>query len=333
MPSKPAWPAPMQTALSRFSELLLTIYRQAQALPISQFQDRVLETIQCHLQFDSAMWGTATMTDGGIDIHSIHLHRSSQAMLDAYAQVKHLDTVAIRVTQQQTATIGFNARVDFADCQAFLDFLTKFGHEHGLVTSDINPVSKFVHWVSLFRASPDHVCTDDDLQILRHLAPHLMQALAINRMIHLEKLASDVVREVWAMAIVDARGVIYHADARFLELVQMEWSEVDTQRLPAASMQQLLTGDQRFVGQRVAIQRNLEHGLVFLKARNRCPADSLSPREVMVARLLASGLSQKEVALKLNRSKHTVSSHARAVFDKLKISNVSMLTDHLALRD
>lgn len=323
----------MENSLSTFSNLLLTIYRLAQTRPIALFQDEVLDSVKQTLQFDSSMWGTATMTDAGIDIHSIHLHKSSQAMLDAYDKVKHLDHLAVRLAQQARATLSFNASDDVFRPQEMQDFLLKFGHCNGFITSDINPLSRFVHWISLYRAGREHVCTPEEVQLLEHLAPHLMQALAVNRLIHLEKLTgNDTAREAWAVAIADNRGMLYHTNAQFQEHMRAEWSDAASDRLPGALLEHVLGTESRYIGNVSTIHRSLEHGLLFLKARARCPVDDLSTREYMVARLLASGLSQKEVALKLNRSVHTINSQVRTVFNKLGINSVPMLAEHLVLR-
>ena len=73
--------------------------------------------------------------------------------------------------------------------------------------------------------------------------------------------------------------------------------------------------------------------LLFLKARERAPVDSLSTREYLVAKLLASGLTQKEVAAKLERSPETIRSQAKVIFNQLGIGSATLLPGHLALRD
>src|SRR5215208_1515011 len=96
------------TPLSHYSALLLTLYRQAQELPVNHFQDSVLEALKQLLPFDSSMWGTCTVNSAGIDIHTLHLHNTTQAMIDAYQKVKHLDTSAMSLADQPTATIALN---------------------------------------------------------------------------------------------------------------------------------------------------------------------------------------------------------------------------------
>lgn len=329
-----------RTILSEYSELLLAIYRQAQELPVDQFQDSILTVLKQYLPFDSSMWGTATMTDGGIDIHSLHLHNTTQQMIDEYEKVKHLDIAALRVVQQPTATIAFNTGTDFQEekLAPLRDFLHRFRHENFLITSDLNPITHFVHWVSLYRAQASQVCTDQETELLSCIAPHLMQALAINRLVHLDRVTGDVARENWSVAIADSRGVLYHADRSFRELVDKEWKSAGEDvagedRLPQALLEQLMAHDGHVVGRKAVVRRNLERGLLFLKARKRQPVDDLTARELLIARLLVGGLTHKQVAIKLERSHETVRSQVKSIFEKLGINNVARLGSLLVLRD
>lgn len=322
-----------KSVLTDYSNLLLTIYRQAQELPVDEFQDGILSVLKAQLPFDSSMWGTARMTPAGIDIHSLHLHNTTQAMIDEYEKVKHLDLAAVRVTQQPTATMAFDTDADFAqpELEEFRGFLHKFRHEHFFITSDIHPITRFAHWVSLFRARGR--CTPQETELLSCIGPHLMQALAINRLVHLDRLTGDVAREKWAVAIADGRGVLYHADRRFRKLVRIETDAHGGERLPAKLLAELMAGDNQVAGDRVVVRRSLERGLLYLKARPRENVDDLSAREFVIARLLVSGLTQKQVAARLERSPATVRSHVDVIFDKLGINNVAMLGPLLAVRE
>jgi DNA-binding CsgD family transcriptional regulator len=319
--------------LSKYSHLLLTIYKLAQELPVSEFQDAILSALKGSLPFDSAVWGTGTMTKAGIDQHSTHLHHASEAMVLAYNKVKHQDSAAALVTQQQTTTLAFNADVDLGGPgqREILAYCREYGHRNYLITSDIHPTTKFTHWISLYRKSPEQICTADEAQLLASLAPHLMQALAINRIIHLDKLSGDKARERWCVAIADTRGRIYHANAPFWKLLGSDWNVDDTDTLPKALLKTLIVNDQ-VLGRNVIVQRSLENDLLYIKVRQRQPVDQLSAREFLVAKLLVEGLTQKEVASKLGRSQETIRSQLREIFRKLEIKNVVLLAQHLALR-
>lgn len=323
----------MNTLLSHYSKILLDIYRLAQELPVEEFQDGVLCVLKAYLPFDSSMWGTAQMTATGIDIHSLHLHNTTQAMIDAYEKVKHLDKAAMQVSARPTATMGFNTAIDFSDAELkpYKSFLEEYRHENFFITSEINPMSRFAHWVSLYRFERRQLCTPEETEFLSCLAPHLMQALAINRRVHLDRLTGDAAREKWSVAIADRRGIIYHADRRFLDLVQDEWSLVDAERLPQSLIILLTQENNHICGTNIILHRTLDRGMLYLKARYREAVDDLTMRELLIARLLISGLTQKQVASKLGRSHETVRSHVKSIFDKLSINNVAMLGPKLAL--
>jgi DNA-binding CsgD family transcriptional regulator len=323
-----------RSLLSNYSDLLLTIYRLAQDTPVLEFQDALLEAVKSRIPFDSSMWGTATMTPHGIDVHNIHLHQSSQAMLTAYEAVKHQDSLAQRVVQQTITTLSFNSDVEYTGPEkvGMRALCEKFGHRNGLVTCELNLFTRFVQWMSLYRKDASQVCTEEETQMFHDLGPHLMQALAINRRIHLDKLVGDTARQSWSVAIADTRGVPHHASNQFWDLVETEWTTKTRACLPSALLNKLLVKNQ-VTGRNIVVHCKPEHGLMYLKARPREKVDRLSPREHMVAKMLAGGMSQKEVAANTRRSPETIRSQIRIVFEKLEITNVVMLAPHLALRD
>jgi DNA-binding CsgD family transcriptional regulator len=324
-----------RTLLSDYSELLLSIYRLAQESPVDEFQDRVLEALKLCLPFDSSMWGTARMTDEGIDIHTLHLHNTTPAMIEAYEKVKHLDVAAAAITRLPRQTMSWNTERDFPapELQTFRDFLHTFRHENVFISSDIHPITRFTQWVSLYRGSKTQYCTPQEEELLACIAPHLMQALAINRLVHLDRLTGDATREVWAVAIADSRGVLYHADAQFLALLQREWPLTEAGALSSTMLHALRDADNYLTGQYVVVRANTERELLFLKVRERALIDNLTPREYLIASLLNSGMSQKEVAVKLERSLETIRSHAKTIFTKLGITKLAMLGPFLALRE
>ena len=66
-------------------------------------------------------------------------------------------------------------------------------------------------------------------------------------------------------------------------------------------------------------------GLAFSTARKSLegeePPEDLTPREAEVLGMAAQGLTNKQIALGLGISEHTVKFHMSAVFDKLNVSN------------
>lgn len=315
-----------------FNTLLLRLYRLSQELPIQHFQDAALAQIKQVLPFDSSMWGTATTKPEGIDIHTVHLHEKSPEMVEAYQFVKHHDSAAASVFGKPQITNIFHTGSSFpgADKAEFRDFLQRFQHENFFVTAENLPRKNFMHWFSLYRADKDAHCTEGERQLLSQLAPHVMQALAMNRVMHLDYLeAADKALSPYGSAIADARGVLYHSDPQFKGLAQAEWNGWSGLILPVDLMDALSSGHERFIGRTMVVRQYVEHGLLFLKARSRCLADLLTLREWTIARLIAKGESHKEIAQALNRSPSTVRNQIQSIYEKLQVGSIAMLIEAL----
>lgn len=318
-----------------YNQLLLSLYRLSHELPIDQFQDGALQLLKPSLSFDSAMWGAATLTDAGIDIHTIHLHCQPPEMLLAYEEVKHLDTAAQAVSSQPSQTLAFDTRVWFGGRhQAGLrDYGRRFGQSHFFISGLINPATHFTRWLTLFRASPDAHCTEGERQMLAALMPHVQQALELNRLTHLNQLARSTAMARPGAALADPRAMIHHMDAVFEQALRTEWPGWHGPRLPAPVLAAVQRGEQRVAGRVVTITLSTEHGLLWLRARPRCPADALSHREHMVARLAALGLTHKQIAARLQRAPATVRNQIRSIYDKLAVANVAELIEALRQAD
>jgi DNA-binding NarL/FixJ family response regulator len=70
-----------------------------------------------------------------------------------------------------------------------------------------------------------------------------------------------------------------------------------------------------------AVRKVVEGGHVFPRGDDATDSAGLSRRELDVLRCLVSGLSNPEVAVRLNLSRHTVKQHASVVYRKLGVRN------------
>jgi DNA-binding CsgD family transcriptional regulator len=318
-------------SLSRFSRVMLQIYSLAQSSDVHRFQDAVLQALSDILPFNSAMWGSATMTDAGIDIHTLHLHNTTTEMIEAYEKVKHLDHFAQEVVSRDRHTIRFSA------CDAlsieFQNFLQTYGHHHGLIAQCINPRTKFAQWLSLFRNNPAHPCSPKEVRLFSDLFPHLMQALAINRKLHVQHLLADASLQRWAVAISDQRGFLYYADTEFLRFLAKDHPHHDSESLPEGIVQALDRSERCITSQHFVIEVAPEQDLLFLKVRPRVLADDLNPREYLIAKLMSEGLSLRDIAEKLNRSPETIRTHGKAIYQKLGIKKVTQLSSLILQRE
>lgn len=316
--------------LSDFSSLLLTLYRLSHEAPIDGFQDAALELIKPVLPFDSAMWGTATMTEAGVDIHTLHLHQSSPEMLLDYEQHKANDTAAQVVLAHPQATGAFHTASTVQDA-GLRNFLSRYGHENIFITASTNPSTRFIHAISLFRTDRDAQGQKLECQWLERLRPHLLQALALNRATHLQRWAPAASGLPRGLAIADLRGVVCHADPQFDALLRVEWAGWCGGALPPPLLTSLLAGADAYAGATLVVRGEAQHGLLFLRARPRCTADALTSRERAVALLMAQGCTHKQVAQRLNRAPATVRNHLQSIYGKLAVNNIAGLIEALRL--
>lgn len=319
---------------NELSNMLLRLYRMSQTLPITRLQDATLDLLREALPFDSAMWGTATNTPQGIDIHHIHLQNQPPDMLADYEAVKHLDTAAQAVSQYPRHVMGFNVEEWFhRRRQARLrEYGARYKQANFFIASDLNPATQFVHWFTLFRSSERARCIHQECRLLQMLAPHVMQALTLNRITHLNRLEGPGIKGCGS-AISDLHGVIYHADTGFEELLRREWTGWRGDRLPAALLDTFLQGQTRHVGHAAVVTGRPEEGLIFLGARCRSRIDDLTPHEHAVAELAARGLTHKEIARALARSPATVRNQIRSIYEKLEISHIAGMIAALRTAD
>ena len=92
----------------------------------------------------------------------------------------------------------------------------------------------------------------------------------------------------------------------------------------------LLEACKRYSGEHVFVAVLEVEDLLFIKVREKLPADALSARERIVARHVAEGLTYKEIAARLDISPATVRNHIQAIYRRLGIhSNAELATQLL----
>jgi DNA-binding CsgD family transcriptional regulator len=153
----------------------------------------------------------------------------------------------------------------------------------------------------------------------------LLEALRINRAMALQQLKIGAGAQ-FAYAIADTCGVLYDTTADFAPLLRREWPAFSGSSLPREIVSVLAGNRPTFTGREIAIRHRRHAGLIFLTARPRGNIDSLSNRELGVARLIAAGMSYKEIARSLLLAPATVRNHTQSIHDKLQVRRVAELT-------
>jgi len=318
--------------LSPLSRLTLAIYRLSEISTASDFQRRSLEELKKFLPFDSGMWGTGIVQDGGLKIITLHLHDTSMDMINAYQDVKNDDLAVIELAKHKSKTIGFNAHSKFFGKEKMISFVEKFKHRNIFISCRNDHETKFTEWISLYRAENSQVCTAVEIEFFDNLAPHLMQALALNRKINLESIVEGDSKKVWGLGICDLEGFIYHSSEEFSTLFASEFSGIKNNKIPNQVILNL-KHESIFRGKKIVISSRSENDLLYLKVRSIQPIDLLTEIELKIAKLIAAGLTFNEISVNLCRSIDTIRTHSKSIYKKLGINKASQLSEHITLKN
>jgi DNA-binding CsgD family transcriptional regulator len=209
-----------------------------------------------------------------------------------------------------------------------LSALDSFAHKYNLrklmAFGDHPRPNTPTRWIMLFRDA-DSAFTSIQQELLGNLWPHLSQATSIcdARAVSLRSLAPPC----RATALLNHCGEIAYADRRFMQLLRFEWPDSDMPDGVRRVREQLLQ-TRAFRGRYIDIVMAPGSSLVCL-ARPTVACRSITPRETLVARRFAAGLSHKEVARELGISPNTVRTQLTHVYAKLQLHDKAALANYL----
>lgn len=307
------------------SGLLLALYRASRELAIDRFQDAALEILKPQLKFDSAQWGSGSQNPEWISKRHVHLHNDRPDAAALYEEIKEQDDAVKLAWTRKRGAFSYNlAEMMTGKSRSGIRAYGKtVEHENILLTFDID--NAFTRWVSLYRADGARRFSGHDTKLAAALVPHLWEALAINRLTHLEHLGAVEAQRRFDLGICDREGRVHHCEAGFRALMRTEFGDHFAGRLPQQCIDALI-GCRRFRGKSIVITVAQPADVLFLKARARGNIDRLSEREFQIACEVARGLSHKHIADALGIAPSTVRNHIQAIHDKLGVRNATELS-------
>ncbi len=311
-----------------FSSVLLHIYRAARELPVDEFQDAILEQLRPLLGFDSTMWGTGIHDGERVAVHSIHLHEQPLEMIEGWEPISHEDVVARVVAAHPGRTVNAHAPTVLRDMRgsAIHDHVQRFGMINCLVTAAQSRGMPVLSWLSLFREDPDWQFSRHERLLFQTLYPHIVEALTLNRLLHLDSMYTSRQAARAAVAIVDRKGFIYNSDGGFEQTLRSEWPDWGARILPRPLIEHMLAHPiSQYRGNAILVASQRVGDLFFLKARALGAVDRLTKREKEIAERFAQGLSHKEIAKALDIAPATVRNYIQAIYGKLGVRDKASL--------
>lgn len=318
--------------MEQISWLLLELYRSATEIPLTDFQDYVLNLLQTVIPFSTATWACGRVLPTGVIHHSVHQFGDPPDRLMDYEEVKHQDVAAFAAWQNLGRAMVFHAPSLYHDqvYSGIREYAKRWKHQNFILASRPIERSGLLQWIGVYRADADNQYGERERQLMELCLPHFIEALRINRLMH---LGSCTTSKSDASAIVDQFGAFQHSDARFMELLQHEWPSCTGEQLSEQIMAIMNRRSRnQYVGRAVVICIRRIRDLALLNIREKTPIDMLTPRQLEVARHIAKGLDYKRIAQHLGLSPTTVRNYTQAIHERLNVrTNAELCTQLSAL--
>lgn len=305
--------------ITKFSTLLLDLYRFTADDSPESFQSTVLDAVRNVLPFDSGLWATGRMSPEGPVAHAVHAYRQPPEMMANYERVKHHDTVALAAFGSLGQTINASSTAPSTH-PAVRDHCARFGMAHGLATIMADPVTGLFTAISLYRADPGRPFAESERLTKQALAPHLNEIGTLKRFSSLRD--NGAAAPCRALALCDKQGFLHVAGASFAAMLRNEWPEWYGPQLPPALRERLRESKWQWKGGRaIVVKSEALNDLRLMSARRKSGIDHLGRRELEIAKRFGAGMGFRAIANALKISPATVRNHVQAIYAKLGIHN------------
>jgi DNA-binding CsgD family transcriptional regulator len=301
---------------------LLSLYNGCRTLPVDQFQVAIFDHLKALIPFDSARLIGVDTAHGGAEVRSSILYREPEAMNLDWEAVATIDNVLSTVSRAPGRSCNFNARLLYTTpaLGVVLDYTTRYRHLNGLVVATTNGRQGFLNGLSLYRARDERHFKRTEQRSIEAMAPHIQQALQINR-----ALALGEAQTALPFAIVSDAGMLNFCTPALDELIRTEFVGWHGLYLPVTLHQQLVAHGSYNLRSRPMRLSMHRFGTAWLMGGAAVSPGRLTPRENAVAMLFIHGNSHKEVARELGVAPSTVRNFLQKIYQKLDVHDKASL--------
>ncbi len=331
--------------MQAFSSTVRDLYALAEYASPDQFLGRAIELIQSCIRFDGAIFGT------GEKAMKAALARAQPEALNGATAESDLAS-AIRLEADDPVTRGFReapmaptrggirelyrkrrdgkrpAPPHLSGVRSLADEL---GLCHLIVCGDDPRKVQPARWILLYRQQDVRFAATDAAN-LHGLWEHFSKAMTINRARAATRLSASSLPNQdngSATGLITNDGQIEIADQRFYDLLEREWPELAPDFIPVQAME-LLNDGKPYRGAQVEISVVRQAVGNLCRIRPVKATEALTPREFIVARRFAAGMSHKQIARELGVSHHTVRNQLAHLYRKLGLHDKASLAQYFA---
>lgn len=326
-------PSPDIAALATtraLAECLLDLHRATDRLDVRELQGFVFERFASVVPFDSGLIGSGVFENGVPQPYDVVVDRLPDALMASWAEIRHLDRLTLATLATPWRTVNADVVALHDGCPPMLEHQRRFGIASALSTITFDERLGLGTVLSLYRSAASPPFTEAERTITELFVPHLVEALRATRIAQLHDRASRDDAHRVGRAIVNSLGVVLEAESHFGDLVAGAFRGWAGPRLPAPIASEVASARPvRAVVERLAVRTEPRGDLRLVRLRRATVVDSLTPRELEVAREFATGASASETAAALGVAVNTVRSHLGRVYEKLGVLNKAELATML----
>lgn len=307
-------------ALSSLGQILFCLYRLTKETNPSQFQDKALELVRTYVPFDASAWPTGVLTHGEVIPHTVHLNGFPDGFLQSWQAYKHEDHLIQQVMTNPGTTFNVCVQDEFSGTEILEKHCKPNRMEQILCTSEVEPLTGLYNVIGIYRNSATARFSEEERGLLQLLTPHLCETWKSIRIDNFKQTISPDRQAPASFAIADSKGILHVTDHRFAPALRLEWPDWNGASLPEEILQMSASlGSYR--GKNIVVTCQATDDFILLVARNKTALDSLSQREMQIARSFTEGRSYKEIAAVLDISPATVRTHISTIYLKAQVNS------------
>ena len=326
--------------MQAFSSTVRDLYALAEYAAPDQFLTQAIGLLQSWIRFDGVLFGTGEGQQSGLSaslesagvapactVPESILAKSSFSDDPVAHGFRHAPSAPARGGIRELYRRGKtpNTSRKTKELTGPRNLAEELGLCHLMVHGDDPTHAKPARWIVLYRRN-DVRFAQTDAACLHGLWTHLSRAIGINRTRSLERHSKK--NDGAVTGLISMQGAIDIADPRFFDLLEREWPDVAPESIPEVALE-LLRAGKPYRGKQIEISMLRQHGFNVCRIRPIDALEVLTPREFVVARRFAAGMSHKQIARELGVSHHTVRNQLAHLYRKLDLHDKASLAQYL----
>ncbi|MET3518155.1 DNA-binding CsgD family transcriptional regulator [Pseudacidovorax sp. 1753] len=320
------------TNTSIIADFLLKLYSSARQLSVAAFPEFAIDELKRLVDFDMGLFGLIRPDANhasGVACSWVHIHQEPTDMMEEWLSLCTGDYVLQNMLSDVGIVRSYHVPSWFSKGEdaKILDFALRTRHINLAAVSHSYGPNNQLGAFSIRRADPSWQFSAPENTLVQLLAPHIWEAIRINRTIMAGKMQGIAAEPFRGLCVSDDKGTIIFQDESFERLRLILFRDNSTYRLPEVLTKSLLVNrNQTYQDGRLTFSCKVVGDLRFLTATLNSGMDTLTKRELQVANFYGTGLTHSEIADELQLSNSTVRRHIESVYRKLQVKTKTELS-------